>query len=597
MKITKIAFILFLSVFQNNIFAEAPAGKGYTLIYNEEFKGDTLNTNDWFYREGRREGLDWVDGFNRKENVYVKDGALHIICRREFLNGRMENTGGGVLSKRDFGYGYYECLSKPFMAGHGVHTSFWQRGSLRNNNDIFEIDSYEIDSKQYVATNNLYMNLTRKGQKSTPWPFRAHVEFELDKDGWFLDGYEYTPDGIIFYDNGKEVAKCDWHQLTANQMMWLTALNGVGKLDTAAQPGESVFKYFRYYAKDYPGINLLPNGNFEFNSDRIEAHKPVSWTPSGTKNAIEVVEGNAVRDNYKLRIGKNEAFSATIQQPLSYIMNGTYQLTAYVRTSAKIKNAVIKVSDFGGKELSAIIQPASKWTKITIPAIEVTNHQVSFVVSADGNANEWVEIDNIEFMKLALKGQKMAKQLPFWEKDAPMWQLATKEPVTFTGDQKFFFFARNVGYGDSITVNFKLNAAVIANTVPIARMPKKGDSGWAIQLRQDGTLVFSIGSEANHHDVIAPNAYKAGKAMDVSCVFVNGTALIYANGKLLKKESGITQNTKDATAAGRLGTVNQKFETVGDVVLESDKKSVESSKFQNFKGTLQNVKMYNRVLR
>ncbi len=594
---SRIIILLFAIVFQLNILAEAPAGKGYTLLYNEEFKGDTLNTNDWFYREGRREGLGWVDGFNCKENVYVKDGMLHIICRREPLKGRMENTGGGILSKRDFGYGYYECLSKPFMAGHGVHTSFWQRGSSRNNNDIFEIDSYEIDSKQYVATNNLYMNLTRKGQKVTPWPHRAHVEFTLDKNGWILDGYEYTPDGVIFYDNEKVVAKAEWHQLTANQMMWLTALNGVGKLDTTAQPGESVFKYFRYYAKDYPGINLLPNGNFEFNSDRIDSQKPVSWTPAGTVGAIRVVEGNAVRDNYKLRIGTDKVFSASVQQPLSYIMNGTYQLTAFVRTSKKIKNAVISVSGFGGNVLSAKIEPTAKWTKITIPAIEVTNNQVSTVVLADGNANEWVEIDNIEFMKPALAGQKIAKQQPFWIKDAPLWQLAMKEPITFTGDQKFYFFDRNLGYGDSITVKFRMNAAVMANTVPIARMPKTGDAGWAIQLRKDGGLVFSIGSVANHRDVVAPNAYIAGKTVDISCVFANGTALIYANGKLLKKETGITQNTKDATAAGRLGTVDQNFETVGDVVLESDKKIVGSSKLQNFKGTLQQVKMYNRVVK
>jgi len=596
MKTQRTTFFLLLSILIFNVMAEAPAGKGYTLLFNEEFNGDTLNTNDWFYREGRREGLGWVDGYNRKENVYVKDGMLHIICRREALNGRMENTGGGIMTKRDFGYGYYECLSKPFMAGHGVHTSFWQRGSYRNNNDIFEIDSYEIDSKQYLATNNLYMVLTRKGQKSTPWPFRAHIEFELDKEGWFLDGYEYTPEGIVFYDNGKEVAKCDWHQLTANQMIWLTALNGVGKLDTAAQPGESVFKYFRYYAKDYPGINLLPNGNFEYNSDRVDASKPVSWTTSGTKDAIQVVEGNAVRDNYKLRIGLDKAFSASVEQPLYHIMNGKYLLTAYVRTSSKINNAILKVSGFGGKELAAKIDVSRKWTKISIPVIEVRNNQIFCTVSADGNANEWVEIDNIEFMKPALKGEAIVKQQPFWEKDAPMWQLAMKEPVTFTGDQKFFFFARNVGYGDSITINFRLNAAEMANTVPIARMPKKGDSGWAIQLRNDGALVFSIGSVENRYEVIAPNAYKVGVPVDISCVFVNGTAMIYADGKLLKKDTSITQNTKDDTAAGRLGTVDQNFEAVGDVVMANDRKTIQPTKLKNFKGTLQNVKMYNRIV-
>ena len=592
-----ILFLIFAIVISFSVFAQAPQGKGYQLIYEEAFKGDTLNTNDWVYREGRRDGLGWVDGFNSKDNVYVKDGALHIVCRREKLNDRMENTGGGIISKRDFGYGYYECLSKPFMAGHGVHTSFWQRGSQRNNNDIFEIDSYEIDSKTFLATNNLYMNLTPKGQKSTPWPFRAHIEFELDKDGWFRDGYEYTPEGIIFYDNGKEVAKSDWHELTANQMIWLTALNGVGKLDTLAQPGETVFKYFRFYAKDYPGINLLPNGNFEFNSDRVDSFKPVSWTPSGTNGAIEVVEGNAVRDNYKLHIGKKEAFSASVEQPLYYMMNGTYQLTAYVRSSVSIKNASINVSDFGGNKLTLAISPISNWTKIKIPVIKVKNNQILVAVSAEGNSNDWLEIDDIQLMKSIQKDQEMAKQPPFWKANEPIWQLATKEPITFTGDQKFFFFDRNVGYGDSITVNFTLKALVMANTIPIARMPKTGDSGWAIQMLKNGSLMFSIGSMANHTSVVVPNAYSAGKPVNISCEFALGKAMVYANGKLLKTVAGIPQNTKDATAAGRLGTVNQNFDAVGDVVMVNENKTADWEKLQNFKGELSNVKMYNKLLK
>ncbi len=592
----KIRVFLLLIVLAITTQAQPPAGKGYTLLYNEEFDGDTLNTNDWIYREGRREGLGWVDGFNAKENVYVKDGLLHIVCRREKRNDRWENTGGGIISKRDFGYGYYECLSKPFMAGHGVHTSFWQRGSQRKNNDIFEIDSYEIDSKTYVATNNLYMSLAPKGMRYSPWPHRAQVEFTLDNDGWFLDAYEYTPEGVIFYDNGKVVAKAEWHQLTANQMVWLTALNGVGKLDSAAQPGESVFKYFRYYAKDYPGINLLPNGNFEFNQDRIESSKPVSWTPSGAEDAIKVVEGEAVRDNYKLHIGKSEAFLAAVSQPLFYIMNGDYQLSAYVRTSAKLKNAVIRVSELGGDDWVVPIRSSKKWTKIMLPRINVTNHKVSLTIEVEGNADEWLEIDDIQFMKPALKGQKIAKQQPFWPKEAPIWQLAIKEPITFTGDQKFYFFDRNVGYGDAITVNFRINAAEMANTIPLARMPKKGDSGWAIQLRKDGGLVFSIGSEANHHDVIAPNAYKAGKAADIRCIFVSGTAFIYVDGKLLNTATGITQNTKDDTAAGRLGTVDQNFDAVGAVVMANENKTIDQQ-WHNFKGTLQFVKIYNKVLK
>ncbi len=158
----------FVIILQNAI-AQAP--KGYSLLFEENFIGNKLNEDIWKYRIDRRTGFGYMDGLNLKENAYVKDSALHVVLNHELINGKWENTGGGVISKLNCGYGYYECLSKPFMEGHGVHTSFWQRGSSTPNNNIFEIDAYEIDSKTWVATNNLYVDLApSKNLKYTPWP-------------------------------------------------------------------------------------------------------------------------------------------------------------------------------------------------------------------------------------------------------------------------------------------------------------------------------------------------------------------------------------------------------------------------------------------
>jgi hypothetical protein len=66
---------------------------------------------------------------------------------------------------------------------------------------------------------------------------------------------------------------------------------------------------------------------------------------------------------------------------------------------------------------------------------------------------------------------------------------------------------------------------------------------------------------------------------------------------LLKSVSGIPQNTKDATAAGRLGTVDQNFDAVGDVLMANERKTAEPEKLQNFKGELSNVKIYNKLLK
>jgi hypothetical protein len=186
------------------------------------------------------------------------------------------------------------------------------------------------------------------------------------------------------------------------------------------------------------------------------------------------------------------------------------------------------------------------------------------------------------------------KPQPLFEKNGPMWQLAMQAPIQFTGDARFYFFDRNVGFGDTMTVSVNITADELANMTPIARIPKTGNSGWAIQLTKSGGVIFRIGSVENHTDVVATNVYKAGVPVNLSFVFENGTASIYSDGNLVKEQKGISQNTKDATAAGRLGTVGKDFEAVGDVVMQVDKADKESAAMKNFRGRIAKLRIYNR---
>jgi hypothetical protein len=576
------------------LFAQPPAGKGYQLLLNEDFSTGTLNTDLWKYRIDRRTGMGYMDGLNIKEAVYVKDSALHVILKHEMVNGKWENTGGGIISKYNFGYGYYECLSKPFLAGRGVHSSFWQRGSHTPNNNVFEIDSYEIDAGTWVATNNLYVDLAPKGLKYSPWPHRAQVPFTTTPDGWFLDGYEFTPEGVIFYDNGKVVAKAEFPELNAHQAVWLTALNGVGKVDSTKLPAETIYKYFKYYGKDYPGYSILPNGNFEYNSNGHNVEMPMCWQPEGTKGALKVVEGDAYKDDYKLRIGGNLSHKNALRQSLHYIMNGSYQLSAMVRSSGGQKQAYIKVYGYGGTEQVIPIPTSSKWTRISIPTISVTNNLASFEIFAEGDAGQWIEIDDLSFMKPLPKGAKPIEHKPMFEKNGPIWQLAMKEPIEFTGDQKFYFFDRNVGYGDTMTLSVTITANEFANATPIARIPKTGNSGWSLQLQKDGSVLYRIGSMEQHTDVVAPAMYEPNKAVNITCLFESGTASIYKNGELVKQQTHITHQVKDATAAGRVGTVGKDFQAVGDVVMQMSATDKESAVMKNFRGKIHQLKIYNR---
>lgn len=586
-----ITICLFYILFIVKVTAQPPAGEGYQLVFEDNFDGDSVNTAYWHYREGRRTAGTYINGMNLKENVRVKDGILYIDCRTEQINGEMEYTGGGIISNANFGYGYYECKSKPFMKGRGVHTSFWQFGGAYPNSMVFEIDSYEIDSRSYGAANNLYVNLGDKEHPRVPWPHRANIMFTTDKDGWWIDAYEYTPEGITFYDNGKIVAQCEWENLNAAQQVWLSALNGCGKVEVDKQPGYSAFDYFRFYTKDYPGVNRLPNGNFEFNQNLSNPYIPKCWKVEGTPKAVKVVAGEAYRDGYKVRFFSEKDYQSKLIQKLTYIMDGEYMLSAMVRSSGGQQTAEI-VAYSGNRQERALVQASNGWTKIVLPVC-VTGNTVTIELSTVAEAGQWLEFDDINFMKPSVTEQKEQKPFALF-KDA-IWSIGNKYPVHFTGNGNFFFFDRCVGLGDAITIDFTLNADVCEDMIPISRMPQQGRSGWAVCLTKEGGLIFEIGSLADHTDITVSGVYKKGEECFVRCVYNRGTASVYVNGKLVKKQNGIAHDTADKTAPGRMGSVDYKLNAANDVVVEQEEFKGERS-YKYFRGTLSKVSIYNKEI-
>lgn len=62
----------------------------------------------------------------------------------------------------------------------------------------------------------------------------------------------------------------------------------------------------------------------------------------------------------------------------------------------------------------------------------------------------------------------------------------------------------------------------------------------------------------------------------------------------MNEQSFIQQNTKDATAAGRVGTVGRDFQAVGEVVMQISSNDKDTSTIKNFRGTIQHLKVYNK---
>jgi hypothetical protein len=574
-----------------------PPAPDYELLFADEFNGDRVNERDWMFRTGARTGTG-IDGLNLARNVRVAEGHLIVTARHEVVDGKPANTGGGVISRHRFGYGYYECRSQPFMAGRGVHTAFWQRGmGGPENNSIFEIDSHEIDSTQKIACNNLYVDVSTRGFMELAWPHRAQVPLQLPADRWWVDAYEYTPDGVVFYDHGRIVARADFPELVAQQNVWLTALNGVGKVDTDKQPGEVRFDYFRFYARDYAGANLLGNGGFEYNQDKIDLQRPVSWRETGDEAASRVVRGAAAHGDFKLRHGAERVYAVTTAQTLQFIRNGDYEVRARVRRGGAAKVARLAVSGFGGETLTADVPASEVWTTVRIPRVAVANHGVTVAIESEGGAGDWLEVDEVQFMKPPLPGQEPRPTRALaWREGDPLWTLATREPITFAGDEKFYFFGRNCGLGEAMTVSFVMQPAKRADTFPITRLPKTGNAGWGVGLAANGAVSFRLGSHASHRDVVVPDAYRAGVVVRVTCVYDRGTALVYLDGVLRQRVEGVTFSPTDTTAPGRLGANSGLYDAVGDVTLAAAAPAPKSQRFQNYAGTLGDIRIYNRAL-
>lgn len=570
---------------------------GYELLFADEFDGDRVNARDWSFRTGPRTGTG-IDGLNLARNVRIADGHLIVEAKRETIDGKLASTGGGLISTHRFGYGYYECRSQPFMAGRGVHTAFWQRGlGGPDNNSIFEIDSHEIDSTQRMACNNLYVDVSNRGYLELAWPHRAQVPLALPADGWWIDAYEFTPDGVVFYDHGRVVARADFPDLVAAQNVWLTALNGVGRVDADKQPGETRFDYFRYYARDFPGAPLLGNGGFEYNQDKVDLQRPVAWREIGDVAASHVVRGEAAHGDFKLRHDGDHAYRDTTVQTLQFIRNGDYELRARVRRSGRQNVARLVVSDFGGPELALEIPVSAAWTDVRLARIPVSSHGVSVAIVSEAGPGDWLEIDEVQFMKPPLPGQSPRPSRSFaWREGDPLWALAPREPIAFAGDEKFYFFGRNCGLGDAMTVTFVMQPEKRTDTFPIARLPQTGEAGWGVGLTATGGVSFRLGSQASHHDVVAPAAYQAGVATRVACVFDRGAALIYIDGALRQRTAVVTYAPTDTTAPGRLGANSGFYDAVGDVTLTADAPPSPARRWKNYAGTLRDVRVYNRAL-
>ena len=165
--------------------------EGYTLIWNDEFDGNDVNTDNWSFETGT--GCPNLCGWGnnelqyyRHENAWVEDGLLTIEARKENFQGssytsaRMKTQG-----KRFFKYGRVDIRAL-LPKGQGIWPALWMLGTSITSEGWPA--SGEIDIMEMIGGNDR----ENRVHGTVHWDLNGHVNaggFYTLPSGTFADEY------------------------------------------------------------------------------------------------------------------------------------------------------------------------------------------------------------------------------------------------------------------------------------------------------------------------------------------------------------------------------------------------------------------------
>ena len=192
---------------------------GYSIVFEDEFDGDKLNTDVWNYRaSGARRG-----GFNAESQVEVKDGNLYLTAEYREEDGMYgEGWYAGMISLKEYYCrGYYEIRCK-CNKDKGFWSAFWIQAQspydhYKSQGGVYgaELDIFEAMNGDAILKKN--RNSVSQTIHCNGWDddvenidSRCLGDFKVGNDiydEYNTYGLEWTEDEYIFYINGVESAR------------------------------------------------------------------------------------------------------------------------------------------------------------------------------------------------------------------------------------------------------------------------------------------------------------------------------------------------------------------------------------------------------
>lgn len=270
------------------------------LLWSDEFEGDELDTSKWSYMYGTGEQFGLVGWGNnelqyytdRPENIYVRDGKLHIRAKEE-EHGGMDYTSARIrsLDKGDWRYGRFEVRAK-LPEGQGIWPAVWMMPS----HDVYggwaasgEIDIMElVGHRPDVVHGTLHYGGAWPDNTSSGSSYRLdsgtfsddfHVfalEWEEGEMRWYVDGEHYQTQTSWYTEGYAFPAPFD----QPFHLLLNVAVGGdwPGSPDATTEfPQEMVIDYVRVYQE--PGADNTPSDPVAADTTAEEQQVEPSFSP------------------------------------------------------------------------------------------------------------------------------------------------------------------------------------------------------------------------------------------------------------------------------------------------------------------------------
>lgn len=364
---------------QTPVSEEIPQYEGYSLLWNDEFNGDSLDASIW-NQELRDPG--WTNNelqayTGSSDNVFVRDGKLILkAIKTTDANGVDSYTSGKVNSqnKADFMYGKVVASVK-VPEGKGLWPAVWM---MPKDESFYgqwpkcgEIDIMEVlGSRVDTAYGTIHYGEPHAEQQGTyvlengTFASDFHefsVEWEPGEMRFYIDGNLYKTVNDWFTANGDDEKPypAPFNQPFFVQMNLAVGGNWPGNPDATTDFSKAEFEidYVRVYQKpEYdtnvkkPEVNYrepLEDGNYIFNGDFSEAEDladETNWTFLLFEGGVGAAE---IKDNQIIITTENEGtvdYSVQLVQPEIPCIKGKKYKVSFDAYADESRDIVVCVS-------------------------------------------------------------------------------------------------------------------------------------------------------------------------------------------------------------------------------------------------------------